>query len=191
MAKFDDSTGKQKAVDARGRTASLSLVLILGICLGIVVSEKLYLRNEEAKVTSAALTSLRSQKLEVGGSRRVVATDQKDVHAGGSSDASPLFTRGTEPRNDLERLLQKVAPDGEVMIVISNMNLIREDSLRLWLDGAKRIPSKNWLVVAIDEELRDYCQENGISHYYRPVKVRKRERKNVIFCVFREDRLPF
>ena len=82
MAKFDDSTGKQKAHDARGRTASMSLVLILGICLGVVVSEKVYLRNEEIKSTPAALESLRSQKLEIGGSRRIsteVATDMSTL----------------------------------------------------------------------------------------------------------------
>ena len=31
----------------------------------------------------------------------------------------------------------------------------------------------NWIVVAIDEELRDYCKEHGIRHYYRPVEVRR------------------
>ena len=30
----------------------------------------------------------------------------------------------------------------------------------------------NWLVVAIDEELADYCKERGINHYHRPVQVR-------------------
>ena len=36
----------------------------------------------------------------------------------------------------------------------------------------QRIPTlKNWLVVAIDEKLRDYCQERGIPHFYRPVVI--------------------
>ena len=135
MAKFDDSTGKQKAHDARGRTASMSLVLILGICLGVVVSEKLYLRNEENKTTAAALESLRSQKLEMGGSRSIstegVATDMSSARraidgSNSSSSGSSLFVKGRKPRNELEGILQKVAPNGEVMIVISNMNLIRE-----------------------------------------------------------------
>lgn len=29
----------------------------------------------------------------------------------------------------------------------------------------------NWLVVAIDEPLRDYLSERGIAHYYRPVVI--------------------
>lgn len=35
-----------------------------------------------------------------------------------------------------------------------------------------KIESKNWMVVAIDEELRDYCVQHNINHYYRPVVVR-------------------
>lgn len=35
----------------------------------------------------------------------------------------------------------------------------------------QKLGIKNWLVVAIDEQLRDYCKEHGINHYYRPVKV--------------------
>jgi hypothetical protein len=29
----------------------------------------------------------------------------------------------------------------------------------------------NWLVVAIDQELANYCKEHGINHYYRPVVI--------------------
>ena len=38
--------------------------------------------------------------------------------------------------------------------------------------AVQRLKFNNWLIVAIDEELRDYCKEHGINHYYRPVKVR-------------------
>lgn len=37
--------------------------------------------------------------------------------------------------------------------------------------SVQKLGIKNWLVVAIDEQLRDYCKEHGINHYYRPVKV--------------------
>jgi arabinosyltransferase len=171
MTPYDDSSGKQKANDRAKSSAALSTVLILGICLGFVVSEKLYLKHEEAKTTPDALASLRSRKLELGAAQQ----QQKSLSSATAvamNDPS-LFVKGRTPRNELEKSLQRIAPDGEVMIAISNMNLIRSESLVLWLQGAQRISSKNWLVVAIDEELRDYCVENNINHYYRPVKVRK------------------
>lgn len=183
MASYDDSSGKQKANERARSSAALSTVLILGICLGFVVSEQLYLKHEEAKTTPAALASLRSRKLELGAAHQsntladTAATTAAATISSLSSSAlaateESLFIKGRKPRNELEKILQRIAPDGEVMIAISNMNLIRSESLVLWLQGAQRIPSKNWLVVAIDEELRDYCVENKINHYYRPVKVR-------------------
>jgi hypothetical protein len=163
MRFHDDSSGKQKANERAKSSAALSTVLILGTCLGLVVSEKLYLNHEEAKTTPAQLASLRSRK-ELG-----VAQQQNSVPTL-TTTASSSTTR--QPRNNLEKILQRVAPDGEVMIAISNMNLIRSESLILWLQGAQKLQTSNWLVVAIDEELRDYCVENKINHYYRPVKVR-------------------
>ena len=186
MPPYDDSSGKQKANERARSSAVLSTVLILGICLGFVVSEKLYLIHEEAKTTPEALASLRSRKLELGAGQQtnslVSALTATTTALSSSSSAAAeqsLFIKNRKPRNDLEKLLQRIAPDGEVMIAISNMNLIRSESLVLWIQGAQRIPSKNWLVVAIDEELRDYCVQNKINHYFRPVKVRnKRSRGN-------------
>jgi hypothetical protein len=135
----EDSTGKRRAgTDARSRSAAASLAFILGLCLGVVISERLYVIRQEARAPPGALLSRRF---------------------GAGSTAT------------LEALLRRVAPQKEVMIVISNMNLMDEGSLRLWLDCAARIPSQNWLVVAIDERLRDYCQANGINYYYRPVII--------------------
>ena len=107
------------------------------------------------------LQSLRNNKLELAENTSI---EEKDAY---------VFARDRAvPRNELEKLLQEIAPDGEVMIVISNMNLIHSESLKMWIECAQLLPSKNWLVVAIDEELATYCTERGIPHYYRPVKVR-------------------
>jgi hypothetical protein len=182
MRANDDSSGKQKANERARSSAALSTVLILGICLGFVVSEKLYLKHEEAKTTPEQLASLRSRKLEFGAAQKTSSSSSLDTTsaattttttaaAAASSTEPSLFVKGRTPRNDLEKILQRVAPDGEVMIAISNMNLIRSESLVLWLKGAQRMKSTNWLVVAIDDELRDYCVENKINHYYRPVVV--------------------
>jgi len=169
----DDISGKHKANERAKSSAVLSTVLILGACLGFVVSEKLYLNHEEAKTTPAQLASLRSRKLELGAAQKQSSLTSLTTTTFSSTTEPSLFAKGRQPRNDLEKILQDIAPDGEVMIAISNMNLIRSESLVLWLQGAQRIQSSNWLVVAIDDELRDYCVENKINHYYRPVKVRK------------------
>ena len=189
----------------------------MGVCLGVMASEKLYLVSQEAALepgAAAAAAAARSRKLEVGG-------------GGGSAAALAVRRGGGKPRNALEEILQRVAPQGEVMIAISNFNLVLESSLVMWLEvgaaGARclgcrtaagasdrgagwgallqpglpslpiccswllwpaaapspahppRLPPPplplplqcvqgipgltNWLVVAIDEQLRDYCVE--------------------------------
>lgn len=174
MRSNDDSSGKQKANERAKSSAALSTVLILGTCVGFVVAEKLYLKHEEAKTTPAQLASLRSRKLELGAAQQHNSLASLATTASSSTTEPSLFIKGRQPRSNLEKILQRIAPDGEIMIAISNMNLIRSESLVLWLQGAQRIQNTNWLVVAIDEELRDYCVENKINHYYRPVKVIER-----------------
>jgi len=43
---------------------------------------------------------------------------------------------------------------------------------KIILQAVGKIKSKNWMVVAIDEELRKYCEQHNIRYYYRPVVVR-------------------
>jgi hypothetical protein len=53
-----------------------------------------------------------------------------------------------------------------------HLNVSRCLPSSLWLQCAGKISAKNWMVVAIDEELRDFLSHRGIPHYYRPVVVR-------------------
>lgn len=166
----DDSQGKYRAIGVKSRSAILSAVFIIGICLGIIVSEKAYIWAQEADTPPEALDAVRSRKLERqqqkgsgllgGGSTKHTTTDSTKRYTG-------------KPRNDLERLLRQIAPNGEVMIAISNMNLIHETSLTMWLDCVERSHTLNWLVVAIDEGLRDYMLERNLPVYYRPVVIPK------------------
>ena len=122
----DDSTGKHKLGGVKARSAVLSATLLVGVCLGVMVSEKIYLLSQEAEVSSEALAAVRSRKLELNG-------------GGGSAQPAALAASGArrasgKPRNKLEEVLRRVAPQGEVMIAISNMNLVHEQSLTQWLE---------------------------------------------------------
>ncbi len=44
-----------------------------------------------------------------------------------------------QPRSELESILQRVAPQREVMIAISNYNLIREGMLTTWLEVCLKV----------------------------------------------------
>ena len=114
---LDDASGKRKVPNVQARSAMLTGALIVGMCLGVIVSEKLYLITQEADLPEGAVAAVRSRKLEV------------------QASAGTAVRRSTgKPRSELEEILQRVAPQGEVMIAISNMNLIHEQSLVMWLE---------------------------------------------------------
>lgn len=167
----DDSTGKRKVGALRHRSALLTAALLVGVCLGVIVSEKVYLITQEAELPEGAVAAVRSRKLEVAASGGAATLAAASGGVSGGPDGIPR-SADPQPRNELEALLRRVAPQGEVMIAISNMNLIHEQSLVMWLECVQRLPSlTNFLVVAIDQELAGYCKEKGINHYHRPVRI--------------------
>lgn len=135
MYQFEDSTGKSKPVDARSRSAVLSAVFILGVCLGVIASERLYLNTQDRVSRIEPVASVRSRKLEMA-----VAVDPA-VHRPADAIVPSL---GGAPQNELEALLRELAPGGEVMIVISNITPLTEGTLRMWLEVRMRMAHCSW-----------------------------------------------
>lgn len=136
----DDSQGKHKLTDVRSRSAVLTAALVLGICLGVVASEKLYLRSQEQQHPGAVAAALRSRKLQTGGESGVgsaVALTLNTGASGGDGRGGDIPRNMGEPRNELERVLQRVAPQGEVLIAISNSNLLHGE-LQMWIEVRQR-----------------------------------------------------
>lgn len=164
----DDSSGKRKVPALKHRSALLSAALLVGLCLGVILSEKLYLFTQEGDTPEGALAAARSRKLELAAASAALLAAGPGVSGGWEAIPRSL----AQPRSKLEALLRRVAPQGEVMIAISNMNLWHEQSLQMWYECVQRIPDlTNYLIVAIDEELAELCREKGINHYYRPVVI--------------------
>ena len=138
----DDSSGKRKVSNVRARSAMLTGALLIGVCLGVIVSEKVYLITQEADLPASAVAAARSRKLEVSRQATAVGGSAAAVAGAGASclggNDSVQRSSGGEPGNKLEEILRKTAPQGEVMIAISNMNLIHEQSLVMWLDVSAR-----------------------------------------------------
>jgi hypothetical protein len=121
---FEDSTGKNKVPHVRARSAILSGALIIGVCLGVIAGEKLYILTQNENQAEVSALALRSRKALEGGA---------------ISSIGALRSAG-KPRSDLEAILQRVAPNGEVMIAISNFVLIEDKELLLWLEVAVWCP---------------------------------------------------
>lgn len=113
----DDSTGKRKVGALRHRSALLTAALLVGVCLGVIVSEKVYLITQEAELPEGAVAAVRSRKLEVAASGGAATLAAASGGVSGGPDGIPR-SADPQPRNELEALLRRVAPQGEVMIAI-------------------------------------------------------------------------
>lgn len=82
-----------------------------------------------------------------------------------SMSANPpvLPDESVNPR--LAKILAEVAVGKEVIVVLANSNV--KSMLEIWFTSIKRVGIPNYLVVALDDDIVDFCKENGVSVYKR------------------------
>lgn len=82
-----------------------------------------------------------------------------------SSAALPSGARckAVEGNCELEAFLQKIAPDHEVLVAISNFKLVQWGGmLNTWIEQVQQAKVKPWMVLAIDQELYDHLKSRNI-----------------------------
>lgn len=88
---------------------------------------------------------------------------------------APAATGSEAGDPTLRAILEKVAIDGEVLVAVSNHALINAEGdygmLRTWLDGVQHAGVKNYLVVAIDDQIAATLKKLGVPHWHREPKV--------------------
>jgi hypothetical protein len=90
-----------------------------------------------------------------------------------TASASTLFSAAARPgcavvkgNCELEAFLKKVAPGGEVLVAISNFNLIqRGGMLNTWIEAVQKTHVKPWMVLAIDRPLNSYLNERKVPNF--------------------------
>lgn len=153
----DDSTGKNKISEQKNRFKILLSFFAVGLCVGIVVAERLYVQKR-------ADTSPRS----------LLGTIDNMVHhrgAGAAGAVQNLVASNHAPRNDLEAILMKVAPNREVLLAVANKNTMWDGMLGTFTDGFKRSNITNHMVLALDQETVTWCTNNGVNVYLMNLTV--------------------
>ncbi|KAG2449198.1 hypothetical protein HYH02_005945 [Chlamydomonas schloesseri] len=76
---------------------------------------------------------------------------------------------------DLKTVLERIAINKEVLAAVSNGALITPDGkfgmLKLWIDGCQRAGVKNFMVIAIDDEVAKACENLGVAYWRRTPKA--------------------
>lgn len=66
---------------------------------------------------------------------------------------------------ELAELLRKIAVDKELIVGLANYNV--KDMVEIWSDSIKRAGITNYLVVALDDSMAEYCKSRGVPVYRR------------------------
>ncbi|KAJ7294224.1 hypothetical protein O6H91_07G011200 [Diphasiastrum complanatum] len=88
-----------------------------------------------------------------------------------SQRTNPLLTPDEAANPDLRKLLSKIAINRELIVAISN-NMVRS-MLKLWFESIQRAGISNYLVVALDDEIAQFCREYNVPVYRRDAAISK------------------
>lgn len=65
----------------------------------------------------------------------------------------------------LAKILEDVAVNKEIIVAVANSNV--KSMLEVWFNSIKRVGIKNYLVVALDDAIVDFCKLNEVPVYKR------------------------
>ncbi|GAV76790.1 Nucleotid_trans domain-containing protein [Cephalotus follicularis] len=65
----------------------------------------------------------------------------------------------------LVRILEKVAVQREVIVAVANSNV--KETLQVWFTSIKRVAITNYVVVALDDKIAQFCESNDVPVYRR------------------------
>ncbi|KAG2497437.1 hypothetical protein HYH03_004592 [Edaphochlamys debaryana] len=141
MGSDDDSTGKSKIVEHKTRWTALGTFFAIGICLGVVIAERVYVQKR------ALLPKPRQLVSKIEHAMHNIAHHE---HA---------------PRNELEAYLRQIAPQRELLLAVANKNTMWDNMLDTFTKGIKRAGVQNHMILALDAETVTWCKQNGINAY--------------------------
>ncbi|XP_027163029.1 arabinosyltransferase RRA2-like [Coffea eugenioides] len=82
-----------------------------------------------------------------------------------SSRTNPTVVPDVSANPRLAKILEKVAVNRELIVALANSNV--KNMLEVWFSSIKRVGIPNYLVVALDEEIANFCRHNNVPVYER------------------------
>lgn len=169
----DDSTGKSKFVDNKVRNTVLLTIFIVGLCIGLVIAERVYI-HRGGKVPKPRFLQTSHDIV----SRKNLESKQQAAAVKQAAGSSSQFDYPvTAPaRNDLEEILREIAPTKEVFVAVANKNVNWNGMLNTFCSGIKSAGIQNHLILALDQETKDWCEKNGINAYHLNLEIHKAQK---------------
>ncbi|XP_050231325.1 arabinosyltransferase RRA3-like [Mercurialis annua] len=78
---------------------------------------------------------------------------------------NPTVIPGESVNPRLEQILEKVAVQKEIIVALANSNV--KEMLEVWFNSIKKVGIPNYLVVALDDDIAEFCESNDVPFYKR------------------------
>lgn len=156
----------------QARNTALASVFIVGLCIGLIVSERVYISRGGHVPKPRFLRTHHDSNAKQLASIQTVSSVSSTSGKSGSAGSSQFDYTG-EPRNDLEIYLRSIAPEKEVLVAVANKNVNWDGMLATFCQGVKDSGIKNHLILALDQETKDWADNLGYHAYIMPLEVHK------------------
>eukprot|EP00873_Tetraselmis_striata_P028570 jgi/Tetstr1/448834/TSEL_036060.t1 len=164
-----------KHQDRRTRQRLSWAAFWMGLVAGFIIAERYYI-SQNPSYYSGTQPSVRDvatagrHSSEAGSARELRPEPTQIVRPAVQSargGASAAGLSAAHSKADLLQVLQTVAPSKEVLIAISDYNLVREGMLTTWVKCVQRAGVKNYLVVGLDEEIYKHLKGQGVPVFFK------------------------
>jgi hypothetical protein len=161
---------------------ALLAVFCVGLALGVVASERLYLAGAlSAAATAIAPSADRAPAPSLAPAplppSACACARDPNGRSNHSAWLTPLPPAERKSLSGLEAYLARVAPTREVLVALSNANPLREGMLDTFLKGVVEVAKiSNYVIVALDRETEAALTSRGFNAYYMAVPVPESQR---------------
>ncbi|KAG9143363.1 hypothetical protein Leryth_022206 [Lithospermum erythrorhizon] len=78
---------------------------------------------------------------------------------------NPTVLPNESVNSRLAKILEEVSINRELIVSLANAKVI--PILEIWLSNVERVGIRNYLVVALDDDVQEFCKLNGANVYKR------------------------
>lgn len=164
----DAKYGKHQGQVSRQRLGLFAF--FVGLAVGFIAAERFYLYQN---MSEGRLPPWYAQEDEASSAAQSVEQKQQQQSGLVQLTTRPLATRApvqqagprasaTHSSQELQSLLETIAPTNEVMIAISDYNLVREGMLTTWIKVRSCVDFYALLLMSPRPRLRMRCADGGI-----------------------------
>ena len=135
------------------------------------ISKALETNSKLKKQVNDLTAALKVAQQENDHSEEQVIVTRENLKAGPFGKVKAARTSPTVNPDDsvnprLSELLKQISINKELIVCLANSNV--KDMLTIWFQNVKRVGIKNHLVIALDDQIEEFCKSNEVNVYRRP-----------------------